>query len=284
MNVNQNDLVTKINSYKANTLVKPFFSELDKKDMEAIKEEDRKLESILSAVDNSETCNPNDNQANLNEDYTNAEINNKEEKPGLLSRISDKFNSPWVKYPLFITGVGVLASQVSCAGIVTPVEESYYISGVPYVEQPIDKPLCLPASGAMVFNYYDVNVTLQQVADKVINEEGVSSTKKLREYAEELGFKAEFRDLTLEGVKKVLQQDVPIIIVQDISLTDHIKHARVVIGYDDKKQELITHDPLPVNGENYTISYSEAITLNNINPPFFNSNMIYPEDVNLNLP
>ena len=279
MNVNQNNLTAKINSYKANTLVKPFFSELDKKDMEAIKEEDRKLESILSAIDNSKINNSDNNQANLSEGYI------PEKKPGLLTRISNKFSSPWVKYPLIITGVGILASQMSCAGIVTTVEEYHYISGVPYVEQPIDKRWCLPASGAMVFNHYGVNVTLQQVVDKVINEEGVSSTKKLREYAEELGFKAEFRDLTLEWVKKVLQQDVPIIIVQNISLTDHIsKHARVVIGYDDKKQELITHDPLPVNGNNYSIPYSEAITLNNINPPFFNSNMIYPKDVNLNLP
>jgi hypothetical protein len=285
MDVNQNNLTAKINSYKANTLVKPLFSELDRKDIGDMKEENRKLESILSAVDNSKTCNPNNNQANLNGNYINTEINNKEEKPGLLSRISDKFNNPLVKYPLFITGLGVLASQVSCAVVVTPVEESHYISGIPYVEQPIDKPWCLPASGAMVFNYYDINVTMQQVAAKVINEDtGLGSTKKLREYAKELGFKAESSNLNLQWVKKVLQQDVPIIIVQDFSLIYTGLHARVVIGYDDKKQELITHDPLPVNGENYSISYSEAITLNTIEPPFFRSTVIYPKGVNLNLP
>jgi hypothetical protein len=287
MDVNQNDLVTKINKqmnfYKAHNSIQPIFSKLDADDRENIKEETKKLESILSVVDNSKTCNLNDNQANLNGNYINTEINNEEGKPGLLSRISDKFNSPWVQYPLIITGVGVLASQIGCAGVVTPVEEYHYISGVPYVEQPIDKPWCLPASGAMIFNYYGVNVTQQQVADKVINEDtGLGSTKKLREYAEELGFKAEFRNLTLEWVKKVLQQDVPIIIAQDLSLIDTIGHARVIIGYDDKKQELITHDPYL--GENYTLSYSEAIALNTIEPPFFRSNMIYPKDVNLNLP
>jgi len=283
MDVNQNDLVTKINEqidfYKAHNLIQPVFSMLDSEDRKARKEENRKLESILNAVDNSKTNNPNDNQANLSEGYI------PEEKPSLLTRISSKFSSPWVKYPLIITGGGILLSQVGCAGVVTPVEESYYISGVPYVQQPTDKTWCLPASGTMVFNYYDVNVTLQQVADKVINEDtGLGSTKKLREYAKELGFKAEFRNLTLEWVKKVLQQDIPIIVAQDISLTDPIGHARVIIGYDDEKQELITHDPLPIHGENYTISYSEAIALNTIEPPFFRSNMIYPKDVNLNLP
>ena len=182
-----------------------------------------------------------------------------------------------------ILTVLILSILTSCTdgGVVTPIEESHYISSVPYVEQ-ATLTWCLPASGTMVFNYYDVNVTQQQVADKVIKENGTGSPKKLREYAKELGFKAEVRNLTLEWVKKVLQQDVPIIMVQDFSLINPIDHARVVIGYDDKKQELITHDPYL--GENYIISYSEAIALNNFNPPFFYSNMIYPKDVNLNLP
>ena len=281
---NQNDLADKINSYKANTIVKPFFSELDRKDIGAMKEESEKLESILNVIDNSKTYNPNDNQADINKNYTNAETNNKEEKPSLLTRISNKFSSPWVKYPLFTIGLGVLASQVSCAGVVTPVEEYIYISGVPYVEQGTKK-WCLPASGTMVFNYYDADVTQQQVADKVINDDtGLGSTKKLREYAKELGFEAEFRNLTLEEVKEVLQQKVPIIVVQDFSLVELINHARVIIGYDDEKQELITNDPSSYLGKNYCISYSEAIALNTINPPFFRSNMIYPKDVNLNLP
>jgi len=177
----------------------------------------------------------------------------------------------------------ILFTLTSCSAVVvTPVEEYHYVSGVPYVRQ-ATLTWCLPASGVMVFNYYGVNVTQQQVADKVINEDtGLSSTKKLREYARELGFEAEFRNLTLEWVKKVLQQDVPIIIAQDFSLIGTTLHARVVIGYDDEKQELITHDPCI--GKNYTLSYLEAIALNNIEPPFFNSNMIYPKDVNLNLP
>jgi hypothetical protein len=287
MTENQNDLVTKINEqmsfYKAHNTIQPFLKKLDAKDKEAWKEENKKLEGILDAVDNEKTYNLNNSQNNLNGNYTNTQTNNKEEKPGLFSRISSKFNSPWVKYPSIITGVGILAFQVSCTnGVVTPVEESHYISGVPYVKQPTDKTWCLPASGAMVLNYYGVNITQEKLAEEVIGDDGVGSTEKLREYAKELGFKAEFRNLTLEWVKKVLQQDVPIVIAQEISLIKPINHARVVIGYDDKKQELITHDPYL--GENYTIPYSEAIALNIINPPFFRSNIIYPKDVNLNLP
>ena len=176
----------------------------------------------------------------------------------------------------------------SCAGNGTitpeppsPIEEYYVKLDVPYVEQ-ITPKWCLPASGKMIFNYYGVNITQEKLAEEVIGDDGVGNTKKLRDYAKGLGFKAEFRNLTLEWVKKVLQQDVPIVIAQEISLIRPINHARVVIGYDDKKQELITHDPYL--GENYTISYSEAIALNTINPPFFRSNIIYPKDVNLNLP
>lgn len=286
---NQNDIINKQMSFcKAYNTTKHLFSEVERKDIEAMKEENKKLESILNAVDNLKTNDPDDNQVSLTEGYTLTEkISNKEEKPCLLTRISNKFSSPWVKYPLIIAGGGgVLLSQAGCAGvvtpIVTPVEESHYISGVPYVEQ-ATLTWCLPASGTMVFNYYGVNVTQQQMADKVINENtGAGSPKKLREYAKELGFKAEVRNLTLEWVKRVLQQDVLIIMVQDFSLIAPSDHARVVIGYDDKTQELITHDPYL--GENYTISYSEAITLNTFNPPFFYSNMIYPKDVNLNLP
>lgn len=286
---NQNDIINKqMSFYKAYNTTKHLFNEVERKDIKAMKEENKKLESILNAVDNLKTNDPDDNQVSLTEGYTLTEkISNKEEKPCLLTRISNKFSSPWVKYPLIIAGGGVLLSQAGCAGvvtpIVTPVEESYYISGVPYVQQTLGKYWCLPASGTMVFNYYGINVTQQQVADKVINENtGLGSTKKLREYAKELGFEAEFRNLTLEWVKKVLQQDVPIIIAQDFSLINPNSHSRVVIGYDNEKQELITHDP--VLGENYIISYSEAIALNTIEPPFFRSNMIYPKDVNLNLP
>jgi len=287
---NQNNLVTKINKqidfYNAHNLIQPIFSKLNNEDRKAGEEENKKLEGILDAVDNEKTYTPNNSQNNLNGNYTNTETNNKEEKPGLFSRISNKFSSPWVKYPLIITGVGILASQVSCAGvvtpIVTPVEESHYISGVPYVQQATPT-WCLPASGAMVFNHYNVNVTQQQVAAKIINEDtGGYNTNNLMEYAKELGFKAEFRNLTLEWVKKVLQQDVPIIIAQDFTLTNNLLHARVVIGHDDKTQELIIHDP--ILGKDYRISYSEAIALNNIEPPFFYSNMIYQKDMNLNLP
>jgi uncharacterized protein YceK len=188
-------------------------------------------------------------------------------------------------YLISCIGAGLLFA--GCGGVVTPeppgpVQEDYVYLDVPYVHQARWN-WCLPASGTMVFNYYGVNVTLQQVADKVINENtGGGSTKKLREYARELGFEAEFRNLNLEWVKKVLQQDVPIIIGQDLTLTNNIPHARVVIGYDDKTQELITHDPSL--GKDYRMSYSEAIALNTIKPPFFRSNMIYPKDVNLNLP
>jgi ABC-type bacteriocin/lantibiotic exporter with double-glycine peptidase domain len=189
---------------------------------------------------------------------------------------------------LILLSVFILTSYSGCGTITpeppSPIEEDYIKLDVPYVEQATPK-WCLPASGTMVFSYYGVNVTQQQVADKVINEDtGLGSTKKLRDYAKELGFEAEFRNLTLEEVLEVLRQGVPIIVAQDFSLIEPLKHSRVIIGYDDKEQELITNDPSSYLGKNYRISYSEAIALNTIEPPFFRSNMIYPKDMDLDLP
>lgn len=42
-------------------------------------------------------------------------------------------------------------------------------------------------------------------------------------------------------------------------MTNSAYHFRVVIGYDDKKEEFITHDP--TLGKNYKISYSDFSAL-----------------------
>lgn len=276
MNKNQNNLTAKINEqmnfYKAHNTIQPIFSKLNSEDIKAMKEENRKLESILNTVDNPKTNNPNDNQANLNEGYI------PEEKPSLLSRISSKFNSPWVKYPLIITGGGILLSQVGCAGVVTPVEESYYISGVSYVQQ-AKWNWCLPASGAMVLNYYGVNITQEELAKEVIGEDGLGYGSKLIAYAKKIGFKAEYSNLSINDIKYKVQQDIPIIALQDRSLNNTSDHARVIIGYDDKKQEIITNDPDKIFGEDYKISYSDFLALNiSENPDLCKSIVIYPKN------
>ena len=159
----------------------------------------------------------------------------------------------------------------SCSGVVTPelqldpeedvnkVEEIGYV----YLDVPYEKYAganwCLPATGAMTFKYHGFNVSQSEIASKVITN-GESSIYKFISFAKNLGFDTKYKCKTIEEIKALLDEDTPLIAVQNYSLTILKSHARVIIGYDDEKQEMITHDPTA--GEDYKISYSDFVALN----------------------
>ncbi|HER24803.1 MAG TPA: hypothetical protein ENO17_07135 [Candidatus Atribacteria bacterium] len=159
----------------------------------------------------------------------------------------------------------------SCNGVVTPelqlnldeeinkVEEidSVYLD-VPY-EKYAGTNWCLPASGAMTFKYFGENISQEQIAKEVI-QDGISSVFKMITYARELGFEAKYNYMTINEIKEILKEDTPVIAVQNYSLTLPYSHARVITGYDDEKQEVITNDPTA--GKDYIITYSDFIALN----------------------
>ena len=161
--------------------------------------------------------------------------------------------------------------MTSCSGVVTPelqlgldeeinkVEEIVSV----YLEVPYEKYAgtnwCLPASGAMTFKYFGENITQAEIAEEVIKD-GTSSVYKMITYARDLGFEAKYNYMTIDEIKEILREDIPIIAVQNYSLTILKSHARVIIGYDDEKQEVITNDPTA--GEDYIIPYSDFTALN----------------------
>lgn len=163
----------------------------------------------------------------------------------------------------------------SCNGVVTPelqlnvdeeinkVEEIDYV----YLDVPYEKYAgtnwCLPASGAMTLKYFGMNISQSQIASKVITN-GTSSVFKFIGYAKDLGFDAQYQSKTIEEIKELLKKDIPVIAVQNYSLTLPYSHARVIIGFDDEKQEVMTNDPTA--GKDYKISYADFSALN------FNSN------------
>jgi len=177
----------------------------------------------------------------------------------------------------------------SCNGIVTPelqldpeedinkVEEIDYVYlNVPY-EKYAGVNWCLPATGAMTFKYYGFNVSQPEIASKVITN-GSSSVFKFISYAKNLGFDTKYQSKTIEEIKVLLEEDTPVIAVQNYSLSILKSHARVIIGYDDEKQEMITHDPTA--GEDYKISYSDFIALNfDSNPDKCKVIVLSPEEV-----
>ena len=159
----------------------------------------------------------------------------------------------------------------SCSGVVTPelqldpeeeinkVEEIDYV----YLDVPYEKYAgynwCLPASGAMTFKYFGENISQAEIASKVITN-GTSSVFKFISYAKNLGFEVKYQSKTIEEIKVLLEEDIPVIAVQNYSLTIPYSHARVIIGFDDEKQEVITNDPTA--GKDYIISYSDFLALN----------------------
>ena len=164
----------------------------------------------------------------------------------------------------------------SCSDVVTPelqldlldediskVEEIGYV----YLDVPYEKYAganwCLPASGAMTFKYFGENISQAEIASKVITN-GTSSVFRFISYAKSLGFDTKYQSKTIEEIKVLLEEDIPVIAIQNYSLTILKSHARVIIGFDDEKQEVITNDPTA--GKDYKISYSDFLALN------FNSN------------
>ena len=166
--------------------------------------------------------------------------------------------------------VALFLTSCSGGGLVTPelqldpedinkVEEIGYV----YLDVPYEKYAganwCLPASGAMTFKYFGMNISQSQIASKVITN-GSSSVFRFISFAKNLGFDAEYKSKTIEEIKVFLEEDIPVIAVQNYSLTLPFSHARVIIGFDDEKQEVITNDPTA--GRDYKISYSDFLALN----------------------
>jgi len=179
--------------------------------------------------------------------------------------------------------------MTSCSGVVTPelpleleeeinkVEEivSVYLD-VPY-EKYAGANWCLPASGAMTFKYFGEDITQQEIANAVITD-GASSVYKMITYARDLGFEAKYNYMTIDEIKEILREDIPVIAVQNYSLSILKSHARVIIGYDDEKQEVISNDPTA--GEDYIIPYSDFTALNTgSNPDLFKVIVISTEEI-----
>lgn len=177
--------------------------------------------------------------------------------------------------------------MTSCSGVVTPelelgeeinkVEEivSVYLD-VPY-EKYAGANWCLPASGAMTFKYFGMDISQAQIASKVIKN-GSSSVFRFISYAKGLGFEVAYQSKTIEEIKVLLEEDIPVIAVQNYSLTLSYSHARVIIGFDDEKEEVITNDPTA--GKDYIISYADFLALNfNSNPDKCKVIVLSPEEV-----
>jgi ABC-type bacteriocin/lantibiotic exporter with double-glycine peptidase domain len=187
--------------------------------------------------------------------------------------------------------VSLFLTSCSGGGLVTPelqldldeeidkVEEIDYV----YLDVPYEKYAganwCLPASGAMTFKYFGENISQTEIASTVIKD-GSSSVFRMIKYARDLGFEAKYNFMTLEEIKNLLINDIPVIAVQNYSLSLPYSHARVIIGYDDIKQEVISNDPTA--GKDYTLPYPDFAALNTgSNPDLFKVIVISTEEMDI---
>ena len=185
--------------------------------------------------------------------------------------------------------VSLFLTSCSGGGLVTPElqpdldeginkvsEINYVYLDVPY-ERYAGYNWCLPASGAMTFKYFGKNISQAEIANTVIKD-GTSSVYRMVKYAKDLGFEAKYNYMTIEEIKNLLNKDIPVIAVQNYSLALPYSHARVIIGYDDKEQQVISNDPTA--GKDYKMSYSNFTALNTgINPDLFKVLVIATEDI-----
>ena len=127
----------------------------------------------------------------------------------------------------------------------------------------------------MTLNFFGLQVSQQELALKIIKPNGLGDIYKMVRFAKDLGFEASFTVLTLEQIEESLFNKIPLIAIQKYKESNPLAHARVIIGYDAEKKEIITNDP--TIGKNYTVSYNQFKNLNlTANPEYCMAIVITP--------
>jgi tetratricopeptide (TPR) repeat protein len=124
-------------------------------------------------------------------------------------------------------------------------EKGYLIRTVPF-EKWLKRNYCGPACLAMVLDYWDEtrSFSQQKITDEIYDSENhVTYNSELVLYPRTQGFASYSFQGNLRILKDVVGNGIPVIV-----LTKTIKqiakgHYRVVIGFDDDKNQIIFHDP-----------------------------------------
>lgn len=119
----------------------------------------------------------------------------------------------------------------------TVIEEIYL--NVPVVKQPIDKTWCFLAATKSVMNYYDMEITQEELAEYILDENGLSGPTLLKENADKLGIEADDKMRTLEEIKDEIKKGKPVIVVLDYSLEMKGNHSYVIDGFNEEGMRLM---------------------------------------------
>jgi len=124
-------------------------------------------------------------------------------------------------------------------------EKGYIIPQVPF-EKWLRRNYCGPACLSMVLNYWDGTQTIdqQQITDEIYDGQNQATyNSEMVMYPQTKGFDSYSFQGTLQTLKDVVSQDIPVIVLTKTIKQIRKGHYRVVIGYDEEKDQIIFHDP-----------------------------------------
>lgn len=143
---------------------------------------------------------------------------------------------------------------------VGPVElSSFYIFEVSYVSQD-SAYWCGPASLAMVFGYWGLDLTQEEIAAEIYDPQArLTNISAMGSYPQEYGLRTEELNGSINCLKKWINKGCPTIVLQRVSPQNKYGHYRVALGYNDEQKIMTTFDP--IFGSNYNITYTEFAEL-----------------------
>jgi uncharacterized protein YvpB len=155
----------------------------------------------------------------------------------------------------------------SCSSIIPDPEVKYVYIDVPF-QSALTNNGCGVASLAMVLEYYNINISQQEIAGEIMVEDNPLTNEeygnplKMISYVKTLGLTAKFKLISVNKIKGYLQEGIPVFAIQYSKFPRILEnlHYRVVIGYDDYSNEFILNDTL--YGKNHRMNYSYFKSLN----------------------
>jgi len=139
---------------------------------------------------------------------------------------------------------GLFSAQVFKYKKVKP-EKGYLIQMVPF-EKWLKRNYCGPACLAMVLNYWDETRSFNQrkITDEIYDFENQATyNSEMVLYPRTKGFDSYSFQGNLRILKNVVGEGIPVIVLTKTIKQISKGHYRVVIGFDDEKDQVIFHDP-----------------------------------------
>ncbi len=137
--------------------------------------------------------------------------------------------------PVAVTHLGPSAGGgglVQAASFTSGLPARAFLGGMSFARQSYNN--CGPASVSHVLSYFGYRVPQEDLRKVLRPRGGYMRVDVIAPYVRKFGLTARVtKGGTLDGVKKLVSQGVPVIVLQWYDRPGHIPHFRVVRGYDD---------------------------------------------------